>query len=208
MAWTKIKTATLTTAIVLIASLGTVVMVNYARHAPPRQTGRLKLPTGPVTPMIAYSNRQVLILAGDGSLWTWGENKLGWPVLGLADTNLNKTAALRRIGHDMDWASVSAGIYHCVGIKSDGSLWAWGGNFNYLLGDGTKTTRWIPVPSVPALVTSRCLPSNPMAPCGVGAVRPIFTPGPPIPMPSAHPRKSAPPRTGKPVPPPAVYITC
>ena len=47
MAWTKIKTATLTTAIVLIASLGTVVMVNYARHAPPRQTGRPKTPHRP-----------------------------------------------------------------------------------------------------------------------------------------------------------------
>jgi len=150
MAWTKIKTATLTTAVVLLATLGTVAVVHHTRHAPPRQTGRLELPTGPVTPMIAYGfSHNILVLAGDGSLWTWGEARLGWPVLGLDDTNLDKTTQLRRIGHDSDWASIAVGMDDCLALKSDGSIWAWGANYSSQLGDGTKITRPTPVPSVP-----------------------------------------------------------
>src|SRR5262249_45205919 len=85
----------------------------------------------------------------DGSLWSWGEERLGWPVLGLKNTRIQNSTSLRRIGNDNDWASVAVGDSHCLAIKSDGSLWAWGGNFGYQLGDGTKTTRPFPVRSVP-----------------------------------------------------------
>jgi alpha-tubulin suppressor-like RCC1 family protein len=72
---------------------------------------------------------------------------MGWPVLGLG-TNIEKTTALRRIGTDTDWVSVAAGDSHCLAVKSDGSLWAWGANFRYQLGDGTKITRPTPVRSI------------------------------------------------------------
>ena len=42
-------------------------------------------------------------------------------------------------------ASVSAGQYHTVGIKTDGTLWAWGRNSEGQLGDGTTTQRTTPV---------------------------------------------------------------
>ncbi len=150
MAWTKMKAAVITGAVIILATISTVTVRSYLRHAPPRQTGRMKLPTGNVLPMIAYSyNRCVIILASDGSLWSWGEEALGNPILGLANTNIQNTVSLRRIGNDNDWASVSVGEYNCLAIKSDGSLWAWGGNFSYQLGDGTKISRPTPVPSVP-----------------------------------------------------------
>jgi alpha-tubulin suppressor-like RCC1 family protein len=150
MAWTKLKTAALTTTILLLATLGTVAVINHARHAPPRQTGRMKLPTGPVTPMVAYGfSHNILVLAGDGSLWSWGENRLGWPVLGLDNTNIQTSTHLRRIGHDADWVRIAAGMDDCLALKSDGSIWAWGANYTYQLGDGTKITRPTPVPSVP-----------------------------------------------------------
>ena len=150
MAWTKLKTAGVTTAVVLIAALGTVAVIHHQRQTPPRQTGRLKLPTGPVTPIVQYGySHYVMILAGDGSLWTWGEESMGWPVLGLTDTTTHATTSLRRVGQDSDWISISAGDAHCLAIKSDGSLWAWGQNLHYQLGDGTKITRATPVPSAP-----------------------------------------------------------
>ncbi len=44
-----------------------------------------------------------------------------------------------------DWAQVSAGSYHTLALKADGSLWAWGWNFFGQLGTGTTTDRLIPV---------------------------------------------------------------
>jgi RNA polymerase sigma factor (sigma-70 family) len=150
MAWTKLKTAALTAAVVLLAALGTSAVLNHARHTPPRQTGRMTLPTGPITPMVHYAySHYVMILAGDGSLWTWGEESLGWPVFGLTDTTIHAIPSLRRVGQDSDWTAISAGEAHCLAIKSDGSLWAWGENLHYQLGDGTKTTRAKPVSSAP-----------------------------------------------------------
>lgn len=35
-----------------------------------------------------------------------------------------------------EWRSIAAGWYHTVAIKSDGTLWAWGRNGSFQLGDG------------------------------------------------------------------------
>jgi len=79
MAWTKAKTAVVAVAAIILATISTVTVVNHIRHAPPHQTGRLKLPTGSVTPMIAYGySHDGIFLASDGSLWSWGEERLGW----------------------------------------------------------------------------------------------------------------------------------
>jgi len=150
MAWTKIKTTVVAGTVILLATIGTVTVTSHLRHAPPRQSGRLKLPVGNVTPLIAYGySHNGIILASDGSLWTWGEERLGWPVLGLNNTNMEKTISLRRVGNETDWKNFAAGDDYCLAIKTDGTLWAWGGNYAYQLGDGTKVTRPTPVPSVP-----------------------------------------------------------
>lgn len=150
MAWTKMKTTMVTSAVIILATISTVTVTSHIRHAQPRQTGRLKLPTGNATPMIAYSyNHVVIILASDGSLWSWGEERLGWPLLGLDNTNIQNTVSLRRIGNENDWASIAVSGSDCLAVKSDGTLWAWGGNYRHQLGDGTKITRPTPVPVVP-----------------------------------------------------------
>jgi RNA polymerase sigma factor (sigma-70 family) len=150
MAWTKMKTAVITSTAIILATISTITVTSHFRHTPPAQTGRLKLPTGNVTPMIGYGySRYGIFLASDGSLWSWGEERLGWPVLGLKETNIQNTVSLRRIGNETDWVNLATGGSHCLAIKSDGTLWAWGGNFNYQLGDGTEITRPTPVPSIP-----------------------------------------------------------
>ena len=150
MAWTKAKTAVITSTAIILATVSTVTVTSHFRHAPPAQTSRLKLPTGSITPMIGYGySRYGIFLASDGSLWSWGEERLGWPVLGLKNTRIQNTVSLHRIGNETDWVNIVTGDSHCLAIKSDGTLWAWGGNFSYQLGDGTKTTRPTPVPSIP-----------------------------------------------------------
>lgn len=42
------------------------------------------------------------------------------------------------------WKSISAGNTHSLGIKTDGTLWAWGANNEGQLGDGTNTARIVP----------------------------------------------------------------
>jgi alpha-tubulin suppressor-like RCC1 family protein len=41
---------------------------------------------------------------------------------------------------------VSGGDFHSAALKSDGTVWTWGGNFNGQLGDGTDVERTTPVP--------------------------------------------------------------
>lgn len=142
MTWTKTKTTLITAVVIAIAITSPFLVTGYFHFSQ-----RLKLPTGPVTPMIAKGNGYTVILASDGSLWSWGEEPLGWPVLGLG--KITRTPVLRRIGKDNDWVDVASGSYNSLALKSNGTLWAWGGNLGYWLGDGTKMNRLAPVPSIP-----------------------------------------------------------
>jgi hypothetical protein len=49
------------------------------------------------------------------------------------------------VGTDTDWTNISAGYAHSLGIKSDGTLWAWGASGQDQLGVGTVTNRKAPV---------------------------------------------------------------
>src|SRR3972149_527012 len=42
-------------------------------------------------------------------------------------------------------SQIAAGVTHMVVLKSDGTLWTWGGNTNGQLGDGTTTNSLSPV---------------------------------------------------------------
>ncbi len=55
-----------------------------------------------------------------------------------------------RIGSTTDWKEVTAGSDHSVALKLDGSLWAWGNNFEGQLGDGTTGPKYSPVRIDPA----------------------------------------------------------
>jgi alpha-tubulin suppressor-like RCC1 family protein len=50
-----------------------------------------------------------------------------------------------QVGSDITWTDVSAGWYHALAIKSDGTLWVWGRNYNGQLGLGDITNRYLPV---------------------------------------------------------------
>lgn len=126
----------------VIVALGTLAFFILRRP-----TGQSRLPTGSTRPVIALGFGHGVILAGDGSLWSWGAQELGWPVLGLGTNDAVET--LHRIGTNADWTSVAAGPYHNLAVRSDGTLWAWGGNYRYHLGESTRISRDRPVRSAP-----------------------------------------------------------
>lgn len=121
MAQTKFKTRIITGGILLLA----IVAVIVGSHNRNNEKGRLGLPVGNGTPAISLGERHGLILASDGSLWSWGSDFLGWQVLGLGNFT-NHTTSLRRIGHETNWVRISAGMSHSLAIRSDGTLWTWG----------------------------------------------------------------------------------
>ena len=80
----------------------------------------------------------------DGSLWTWGDNDAGQ--LGISNTVRRSTPVTTFVGGN-DWKSVSGGRGHTGAVKTNGTLWVWGGNNGGRLGinQGDFETRNTPV---------------------------------------------------------------
>jgi len=79
--------------------------------------------------LVSAGNKHSLGIRADGSLWAWGYNSEEQLGLGLTYSEtfidrLNPT----RVGSANDWVVIAAGRCHSLGIRKDGSLWAWGFN--------------------------------------------------------------------------------
>lgn len=89
-----------------------------------------------------------IYLAGvktDGTLWTWGSNRHG--TLGtseIADGTLTRSSPIQ-VGLDADWADVSVGAFHALGLKTNGDVYAWGWGSNGILGNNSTVTLSSPV---------------------------------------------------------------
>jgi alpha-tubulin suppressor-like RCC1 family protein len=79
----------------------------------------------------------------NGTLWAWGFNGNGR--LGDDSINTSRSSPVSVVGGFTDWISASAGNSHSLGLRSNGTLWAWGNNLNGRLGDNTITSRLSPV---------------------------------------------------------------
>jgi len=94
-----------------------------------------------------------VVLAPDGSLWSWGGEDTGWPVLGRGQNGGPVfSTELQPVGTTRDWVQVTAGQDHNLALKSDGTLWAWGANYRGQLGNaqtGVRSTQNLPVPVAP-----------------------------------------------------------
>jgi len=82
-------------------------------------------------------------LKTDGTLWAWGSNDEGQLGDGTSGEENNKTTPTK-IGNETNWASVSVGGRHTVALKTDGTLWAWGFNWERQLGDDTLQPSYTP----------------------------------------------------------------
>ena len=81
----------------------------------------------------------------DGTLWLWGRNSYGQ----LGDYSLiNKSFPVQIITGGTNWKQVAFGASHAAAIKTDGTLWLWGYNYNGQLGDNTIVDRSSPVQTI------------------------------------------------------------
>jgi alpha-tubulin suppressor-like RCC1 family protein len=78
----------------------------------------------------------------NGTLWAWGNNTEGQ----LGDNTVTNTSSpVSVVGGFTDWCQVSAGDAHSLGVRTNGTAWAWGRGDGAQLGDNTTTTRSSPV---------------------------------------------------------------
>jgi alpha-tubulin suppressor-like RCC1 family protein len=81
-------------------------------------------------------------LRANGTAWAWGLNSFGQ----LGDNTItSRRSPVSVVGGYTDWKQVSAGYSHSLGIRANGTAWAWGRNLGGSLGDSTTTSRRSPV---------------------------------------------------------------
>lgn len=105
---------------------GTAAQNSNAPYTQPTQLG-----TDTNWAKIVTSGQHTLAIKTNGTLWVWGTNANGnfgipsFPIGAVSYTPL-------QVGIDTDWQNVYAGNYSSVGvscaIKTNGTLWTWGGN--------------------------------------------------------------------------------
>jgi alpha-tubulin suppressor-like RCC1 family protein len=86
-------------------------------------------------------------IKSDGTLWAWGDNTYGQLGKDPNVTHIFDSDEPIQVSSSHEWATISAGEVHCLAIKRDGSLWAWGSNEYGQLGneDGTIQKSSTPV---------------------------------------------------------------
>jgi alpha-tubulin suppressor-like RCC1 family protein len=88
----------------------------------------------------------------DGTVWTWGLGSQGQLGDGTSGNALNVVRAITPLqvpGIDgVEAVEDSTGFGFVLAVKSNGTVWGWGNNFNAQLGDGTSVSRTRPVQTV------------------------------------------------------------
>jgi alpha-tubulin suppressor-like RCC1 family protein len=83
------------------------------------------------------------VYLGESVARAWGDNSFGQ--LGNATTSNTSSQISVGVNNLSGVKDTSAGTYHSLALKEDGTVWAWGANSSGELGDGTTTERHTPV---------------------------------------------------------------
>ena len=87
---------------------------------------------------ISEGTNTKLAIKTDGTLWSWGYNFYGQLGLGNQGSGTSRSSPTQ-VGGGTNWSQISTASIQGAGIKTDGTLWAWGaGDFGQL---GTNSTQ-------------------------------------------------------------------
>ena len=91
---------------------------------------------------VEASEENTIGLKSDGTVWICGGNNYGQ--LGNGETNVTISSLPIQVSGLTDVISISSKSRHIMALKRDGTVWTWGYNSNYQLGDLTNTTKYYP----------------------------------------------------------------
>ena len=83
---------------------------------------------------VSNGSYNIVAIKTDGTLWIWGDNTHG--ALG-DNTTITRSIPVTTFAGGTNWKQVSCGGQFTAAIKTDGTLWTWGYNYNGELGDNT-----------------------------------------------------------------------
>jgi len=87
---------------------------------------------------VSINGNHTLALRRNGTAWAWGINSANGP---LGDgTTTCRSSPVSVVGGFTDWCQVSAGQRHSLGIRMNGTLWAWGHSCRGQLGNNDSTS--------------------------------------------------------------------
>jgi alpha-tubulin suppressor-like RCC1 family protein len=118
---------------------GQLGLGNITDYSSPKQVGALTNWS-----QVATTGYHTLAINTTGQLWSWGYNNKGQ----LGQGNTTNCSSPIQVGALTNWKQPSVSGYSgnsSFCIKTDGTLWAWGNNANYQLGQGNMTNRSSPV---------------------------------------------------------------
>ncbi len=95
--------------------------------------------------MVSAGAYHTLGLGLDGKLFSWGLNNSGQLGIGSILYQSSFPKQVTTPSNSAGWSNVSAGYNHSLGVKSDGTLWAWGDNSQGQLGINSTTNKTSPV---------------------------------------------------------------
>lgn len=99
---------------------------------------------------VSVGTGHCLAIKNNGTLWAWGHD--GWGKLGNGDISSDPVLTPQQIGSNTNWRLVSAskgvgsGGNFSLGLKTNGTLWAWGCNEYGILGVSGSTKSYSSTP--------------------------------------------------------------
>ena len=96
----------------------------------------------PITVAITAGHSHTIALRDDGTVWTWGRNSSSQIGDG---TFVNRRYTPVQVSGLSNIIAISASERHSIALRNDNTIWGWGSNSDSQLGDGTTSTRNVPI---------------------------------------------------------------